>query len=238
MTEASNGFIPFAKVGVAVPAAGSGQRMGGTRKAFLELLDEPMLVHAIRPFLAEARVVSVVVALSDKDISALPSWSESIDSRVMFVPGGNTRSQSVRAAIEALPAEIDVIAVHDGARPLVRSSVVSRCIDLAADGFGAIAGTPAVDTIKHVSEEKIVLKTPDRGLLWHAHTPQVFPAGLLRRAYSDMGAEGSDDGALVESLHSNLEIKMVDAGRFNLKVTHGSDLVLAEAILTSLSDSR
>ena len=237
MTEASNGSTRSVKVGVAVPAAGSGQRMGGTRKAFLELLGEPMLVHAVRPFLAEARVVAVVVALSSEDASALPAWSEGRDPRIIFARGGKTRSQSVRAAIEALPAEVDIIAVHDAARPLVNSNVVSRCIDLAADGFGAIAGTPAVDTIKYVGEDKTVAKTPDRGMLWHAHTPQVFPAGVLRQAYSDRSVEGTDDAAVVESLRSGLQIKMVDAGRLNLKVTHRSDLVLAEAILTSLSDS-
>ena len=237
MTEASNVSSKSIKVGVAVPAAGSGQRMEGTRKAFLELLGEPMLLHAVRPFLAEVRVVAVVVALSNEDASELPAWSKSVDPRMMFVRGGKTRSQSVRQAIEALPTEVDVIAIHDAARPLVSSSVVSRCIDLAADGFGVIAGTPAVDTIKCVGEDETVVRTLDRDMLWHAHTPQVFPAGVLRGAYSDKSVEGTDDAALVEGLRSSLQIKMVDAGRLNLKVTYRSDLALAEAILTSVSDS-
>ena len=112
-----------------------------------------------------------------------------------------------------------------------------RCIDLAADGFGVIAGTPAVDTIKCVGEDETVVRTLDRDMLWHAHTPQVFPAGVLRGAYSDKSVEGTDDAALVEGLRSSLQIKMVDAGRLNLKVTYRSDLALAEAILTSVSDS-
>ena len=216
-----------------MPAAGSGERMGGVRKPFLELAGEPVLLRALRPFLDDPRVVGVVVALSADQAAGPPDWLRALGPRVVVAPGGATRSQSVRAAIAALPAELDVIAVHDAARPLVTSEVVSSCIDLALEGFGAVAGCPAVDTLKRVGTDGAVIETPDRASLWHAQTPQAFPAHVLRSAYADTTAEGTDDAALIERAASGTVVRMVDAGPFNLKVTRPLDVTLAEAILRS-----
>ncbi len=220
-----------ARVGVAVPAAGSGLRMGGVRKAFLDLLGQPTLLHALGPFLAETRVVAVVVALAPEDASSPPSWLLDLAPRVLVVAGGATRSQSVRSAIAALPEDLDAIAVHDAARPLITRRVVAECLDLALEGFGAVAGCPAVDTLKRVDTQGFVLDTPDRSSFWHAQTPQVFPAGVLRAAYADARVEGTDDSALVERTGSGVRVKMVDAGPSNLKVTRPEDVPVAEAIL-------
>jgi 2-C-methyl-D-erythritol 4-phosphate cytidylyltransferase len=122
-----------------------------------------------------------------------------------------------------------VIAVHDGARPLVPPDAVAAAIDLAAGGVAAVVGCRAVDTIKRADARGDVLETPERSALWHAQTPQVFPAALLRAAYADPSAQGTDDAALVE--HMGARVRMVDGGRFNLKLTHPGDLALAEAIL-------
>jgi 2-C-methyl-D-erythritol 4-phosphate cytidylyltransferase len=205
--------------------------MGGRRKPFLELAGEPTLVHALRPFLADARVVAVVVALSPDDARTPPDWLARLDARVSVVVGGATRTQSVRADVAALPVELDVIAVHDAARPLVTASVVSRCIDLAAQGFGVVAGCPAVDTLKRVDANATVVATPDRASFWQAHTPQAFPAEVLRAAYAGAGAEGTDDSVLVERAAPHLRVKMVDAGPTNLKITRPDDLAVAEAVL-------
>jgi 2-C-methyl-D-erythritol 4-phosphate cytidylyltransferase len=218
---------------VVVPAAGAGARMGGARKAFLELAGEPVLVHALRPLLAETRVVCVAVALPAETASSPPSWLTALDDRVVVVAGGATRSQSVRAGLAALPSDLDAIAVHDAARPLVTASVVSACIDLALDGCGAVAGFPAVDTLKRVNAERRVVETPDRALFWQAQTPQVFPAGTLRRAYASPFSEATDDAAHVERTQPGIAVKMVDAGSSNFKVTRPEDLVLAEAVLRS-----
>ena len=219
----------LARVGVAVPAAGSGQRMGGVRKPFLDLRGEPVLVHALRPFLQDERVVSVVVALGEADAASPPSWLLSLDPRVAVVAGGATRADSVRHALGALPADLDVIAVHDAARPLVEAAVVARCIDVAAGGEGAVAGCPAVDTMKEVDDGGHIVSTPDRARLWHAHTPQVFPAAVLRRAYDASLSGVTDDASLVEGL--GVPVRMVDGGAVNLKVTRGDDVLLAEAVL-------
>lgn len=130
------------RVGVAVPAAGSGRRMGGVRKPFIELRGEPVLVHALRPFLRRDDVLAVVVALGTEDAADPPSWLTDLDRRIAVVAGGASRAESVARALDALPADLDVIAVHDAARPLASDAVVEACIRLAAGGEGAVAGRP------------------------------------------------------------------------------------------------
>ena len=103
--------------------------MGGVRKPFLELAGEPVLLHALRPFLSDSRVVAVAVALADEDAASPPAWLIELDPRVSVVTGGETRNESVRRAIEALPQDVTLIAVHDAARPLVSTEVVAECIE-------------------------------------------------------------------------------------------------------------
>ncbi len=210
--------------------------MGGARKAFLELAGEPLLVHALRPFLADDRVVAVVVALDAHDVADPPEWLGRVDARLRIIQGGETRTDSVRNALGALPEDLDVIAVHDAARPLVTRDVVEMCIDAAARGEGAVAGCPAVDTMKTVDESRHVRGTPERAFLWHAHTPQVFPADVLRRAYASAGSDATDDAGLVEA--TGAAIRMVDEGAGNLKITRPEDLPLAEAILRMRAGGR
>ena len=216
------------RVGVAVPAAGSGLRMGGTRKAFMELDGEPLLMRALRPFLNDHRVVTVVVSLAPEDADEVPGWITTLDDRVTLVKGGATRTESVRNAVRVLPTDLDIIAIHDAARPLVTSATVRECIDVANTGICAVAGCQVIDTMKFVDEELQVVETPDRNSLWHAHTPQVFPADLLRRAY-ESGKVGTDDAALLEPL--GVRVQMVDDGGMNIKVTQPEDMVIARAIL-------
>jgi 2-C-methyl-D-erythritol 4-phosphate cytidylyltransferase len=216
-------------VGVAIPAAGSGRRMGDVRKPFLELLGEPVLLHALRPFLAEPRVEHVVVALSETDAASPPPWLAGLDDRIRVVTGGETRGQSVRRALAAIPDQVRVIAVHDAARPLVTEETVRRCIDVAEAGMGAVAGSPAIDTLKTVDEDGFIRRTPDRRTLWHAHTPQVFPAAALRAAYRSGSDTATDDAALVEG--GGLRVRMVDDGGLNLKITLPDDVALAEVVL-------
>ena len=215
-------------VGVVVPAAGLGIRMGGARKPFLELDGEPLLLHALRPFLKDDRVVTVVVSLAPQDIAEVTDWIRRLDDRIKLVEGGVNRTESVRNAVSVLPTTLDVIAIHDAVRPLVTSAIVGECIDLATTGVCAVAGCPVIDTIKRVNEEFQVLETADRNVLWHAHTPQVFPANLLRKAY-ESGEVGTDDAMLLESFGARLQ--MVDDGGTNIKVTRPADLIIVQAIL-------
>lgn len=205
--------------------------MGGVRKPFLRLAGEYVLVRSLRPFLAEDRIVSIVVALASDDAADPPSWLTDLDPRIRVVVGGRSRGESVARCLDALPRDIDVIAVHDAARPLVTHEVIRRCIDVAATGVGAVAGCPAVDTMKRVDGEAWVESTPARSGLWHAHTPQVFPSKALRAAYADVGEGTTDDATLVEA--TGMRVRMIDDGGQNPKITRPGDLYVGEAILRS-----
>lgn len=222
------------RVGVVVPAAGAGRRMGGVRKPFLELDGEYVLTRALRPFLADDRVVRVVVALGPGDAAEPPDWLTGLDSRVRVVAGGETRGASVASCLEAVPADVHVIVVHDAARPLVLGEVVRRCIDFAASGVGAVAGCPAVDTMKVVDEGAFIRSTPDRATLWHAHTPQAFPAEALRLAYASGDESATDDAVLVEG--QGIRVRMIDDGALNPKITRPGDLAVGEAILRTRAE--
>jgi 2-C-methyl-D-erythritol 4-phosphate cytidylyltransferase len=211
--------------------------MGGKRKAWLELADEPVLVHALRPLLADPRVVAVRVALAADDAAHPPPWLAALDERIEIVAGGSTRADSVARAVAALPADVDVILVHDAARPLVTAAVVDRVIGEAAEGRGAVAGWPASDTLKRVDAGRRIVETPPRQEHWHAQTPQGFPAAWLREALADTRRRSvaTDDAALVEALGH--EVVMVEGSRWNMKVTTPEDLPVAAALLARTSRS-
>lgn len=229
----NSGGAPAAgpRVGVVVPAAGLGRRMGGRRKPWLELAGQPVLFHALRPFLADARVSAVRVALAPDEAGDPPAWLAGLDARLEVVAGGDSRTESVARAVEALPPDVQIILVHDAARPLVSGAVVDRVIVEASRGHGAVAGWPATDTLKRVDAGRRIAETPDRREYWHAQTPQGFPADILRRALAgyDPAARATDDAALVEAQGG--EVIMVEGSPWNLKVTRPEDLPVAEFLL-------
>lgn len=221
-------------VGVAVPAAGAGRRLGGLRKSFLELAGRPVLQHALEPFLALDEVVAVAVALPADDLRDPPRWLRELDPRIRLVAGGSTRLRSVLAALEALDAAEapEVVLIHDAARPLVTDGIIRRCIDGARAGEGTVAGWPAVDTLKEVDEGGMVVATPDRGRLWRAQTPQAFPHRQLLAAYrgaAEADVQATDDAELFA--RAGGIVRMVEGSPWNLKVTHPGDIPVAEFLL-------
>jgi len=220
------------RAAVIVPAAGSGRRLGGVRKAYLELAGEPLLVWALRPFLAHPAIEWAVVALPAEDAAEPPSWLVLLDPRVRVVAGGAERTDSVRAALAAVPPECDVVLVHDAARPLVTGDVVERVLAAVSAGTSAIAAVPVEDTVKEVEPDGGIARTLERGRLWRAQTPQAFPRALLAEAHRSALADGvvaTDDAALVERLGAR--VIAVQGSPENFKVTGPLDLPLAEAIL-------
>ena len=141
-----------------------------------------------------------------------------------FVAGGTTRSESVRNALDAAP-EASIFVVHDAARPLVTVELVRRCLDGLEGVDGVIAAVPVTDTVKEV-EDGEVIRTPDRGRLWAAQTPQVFRADVLRRA---SGADATDDASLVEAVGGR--VRVVEGMPENFKVTSPLDVRVAEMLL-------
>ena len=194
-----------------VPAAGAGERLGAdVPKAFAVLGGRPMVEWRL----------AVLREVCDRVVVAVPA------DRVAppdFVAGGATRSASVMNALEAAP-EASVVVVHDAARPLVTVDLVRRCLD-ALEGFdGVIAALPVTDTVKEVEDGQVV-RTPDRGRLWAAQTPQVFRADVLRRASGD----ATDDASLVEAIGGR--VRVVEGTPENFKVTTALDMRIAETLL-------
>lgn len=214
-----------------VLAGGSGDRMGGggTRKQYLELGGEPILLRAIRPMLAHPEIEWVVVALPAEDVRTPPF---PMPAGVMVVAGGAERGDSVRRALEAVPEEAEVVLIHDGARPLVSRAVVERTLRAVAPDTGAIAAIPVTDTLKRASREGVITDTVDRRDLWRAQTPQAFPRELIVAAYrraEEEGVAATDDAALVERYGGRVVV--VEGAASNIKVTLPEDLTLAALLL-------
>jgi 2-C-methyl-D-erythritol 4-phosphate cytidylyltransferase len=195
-----------------IPAAGAGERLGAdVPKAFAVLGGKPMVEWSLDVL---RDVCDRVVVAVPPDRAAPPD----------FVAGGRTRTESVMNALGAAP-EASVVVVHDAARPLVTVELVRRCID-ALEGYdGVIAAVPVTDTVKEV-EDGEVIRTPDRGRLWAAQTPQVFRADVLRRA---SGTEATDDASLVEAAGGR--VRVIEGMPENLKVTTSLDMRIAEMLL-------
>jgi 2-C-methyl-D-erythritol 4-phosphate cytidylyltransferase len=209
----------MAVVGI-IPAGGSGERLGADRpKAFVVCAGRPLIEWSLE----------VLGAVCDRVVVAAP---EGYDEGPDRVRGGESRSASVRNAVEAVE-DTDIFVVHDAARPLVTRELVERCIDAIEPGIdGAIAAIPMTDTVKEVAVDHRVLRTLDRSTLWAVQTPQVFRADILRRALERDAAAlaaATDDAWLVDDAGG--VITVVESYPENLKVTRESDLRIAEALL-------
>ncbi|HEX6629941.1 MAG TPA: 2-C-methyl-D-erythritol 4-phosphate cytidylyltransferase, partial [Gemmatimonadaceae bacterium] len=211
-----------------IVAGGQGRRIGGpVRKQYLQVAGQPVLLRAVLPFLHHPRIHQTVVVLPAEDASAPPSWL-ALD--VDIVAGGAERGDSVWNGLRAVGEDVDLVLVHDGARPFVTAEVIDRVLDACAGG-GAIAAVPVTDTIKQVGEDGRITGTPDRSRLWQAQTPQGFPRDELVRAYDRARADGvaaTDDAALYERYVG--PVRVVMGSYRNLKVTRPEDLSVAEAL--------
>ena len=224
-----------------VPAAGRGERLGpGAPKALRMLGGVPMLALAVRA-LASARSVDLVVVAAPEDavadVVALLGEHGLLDpdgarAGAMVVAGGDTRQESVARALHALPADYDVVLVHDAARPLVPTSLVDSVAGAVRDGADAVVpALPVADTIKAVDAGEHVTATLDRAALRAIQTPQGFRRTTLTAAHAaaDPDAPATDDAGLVEILGGTVLVVPGDEEAF--KVTRPLDLVLAEAVL-------
>ena len=223
------------RVAALVVAAGRGERFGqALPKAFVPLAGRPLVLHAVEALSAVQAVhcIQPVVAAEQLERAAALFRERPVSAKLVpAVAGGAERQDSVRAGLAALPVEVELVAVHDAARALVRPAAVERVIDAAGRHGAAILAVPARDTIKRVAGGRVV-ETPARASCWAAQTPQVFRTEVLREAHEKAAAErfvGTDDAELVERLGVSVEVVEGDAD--NLKLTHPEDLALAEQLL-------
>ena len=226
-----------------IAAGGSGQRLGvAGGKQLLEIAGRPVAAHAVDALAASTLIQDIVVVCDPsrvEEYAQLITTSVNTDKPLHFVAGGNTREDSVYAGLLATSG--DVIAIHDGARPLLEpvhaDKVIRRLVDANDEHLsGTVLGIPAVDTLKQVKTTAIcehqITDTPDRSLYWHAQTPQVFWREELILAYDSArqeGWQGTDDASYLE--HQGAVIAMVQGSRNNIKITTPEDVVFVEALL-------
>jgi 2-C-methyl-D-erythritol 4-phosphate cytidylyltransferase len=220
---------PAGTVGAVIVAAGRSTRLGQD-KLFLDLAGRPVLARSLAAFEACRAVTSIVLVLNESNREAgLRLVGEARLSKVRrIVEGGERRQDSVLAGLLALGPH-DLVAIHDGARPLVTPELIGRGIAAARATGAAIPGVPVKDTVKVVGTGEIVEETPERASLRAIQTPQVFRYDLLLAAYREASAAVTDDAALVEAQGHRV---LVYPGTYdNLKITTVEDLALAEALL-------
>ena len=211
------------RVWTIVVAGGSGTRFGGP-KQFLSLGGRRVVDRAVEAARAASDGVVLVVP-AGAPVEPDPAGAAPVDA---VVAGGSTRSASVRAGLAVVPADADVVVVHDAARPLAHVSLFERAVAAVAAGAdAAVCAVPVTDTIKRVSGTSVV-ETLDRSALVAVQTPQAFRAEALRRAHGGE-PDATDDAGLVEAAGGRVVV--VDGDRRNVKITDPADLAVAEALL-------
>lgn len=219
-----------------VAAAGESLRMGlpdGESKQFLLLGGEPIITHSVRKLLAMDEVAGVVCVLHPSHTvrfaSQLLCFEE--DKPLQITEGGHERFDSVRAGLLEVPDDAEVIAVHDGARPLFTHGVFLDCLAALEHHDGAVPGCRVSDTLKRADDDGRVVATVDRASLWAVQTPQLYRAEALRAAYAQPQLNGAtDDAVLLERVGRHVTV--VSSTPANVKITTPADLPLASALLS------
>ncbi|MFC1511375.1 2-C-methyl-D-erythritol 4-phosphate cytidylyltransferase [Candidatus Margulisiibacteriota bacterium] len=212
-----------------ITAAGSGKRMGQP-KQFLELAGKPMLEWTVAVFEKCKAIDEIILVVNSEDV---PRAKELKFSKIkQVVAGGKERQDSVFNGLKALPDDAEIVAIHDGARPMVTVEIVEKAIEEAKHSGAVVVGVPIKDTIKQVrSKQYEVGSTIDRTQLWAAQTPQVFKKDIILKAYQEGAGKHqvTDDAMLVEKLGN--PVKMVMGSYQNIKITTPEDLKMVKGVL-------
>ena len=244
------------RTGAILLAGGRSARMGGIDKTTAALAGLPVVAHSLRAFAACGAIDHIVLVAGpdNRDVLARLAAGYGGGKVRAIPPGGARRRDSVAAGLAALP-DVDLVAVHDTARPLVTDAMIRRGIDLAARHGAAVVAATVTDTIKQIGAPTAgddeacdgtahaparIERTIDRATLRAAQTPQTFRLDLLRRAHAagtalDATAEATDDAALVEALPA--PVFVYDAEAPNPKITRPQDLAIVEALLRALAEA-
>lgn len=218
---------------VVLPAAGSGKRMrAGKNKLFLPLANKPILIHTLEVFEKDPKCTGIYLAVKPEEREYIQNLlNEYGITKVKGLPnGGEERQHSVHACLKVMK-NVEIVLVHDAARPFILQSVIDRLVETAYEKGAAIAGVRAKDTMKKV-RDGIIVETVERDDLWAIQTPQAFRFELLLHAEDvaeKVGFLGTDEAMLVERL--GYEIHIVESSYENIKITTKEDLVFGEAIL-------
>ena len=231
VTRAIRAALPLKYCGAVIVAAGSASRMGGIDKVMASLGGEPMIVHTVRAFQNCDAIREIVIVTREDLLVPIMDLCHDFSKVQAVVVGGDSRQASVARGIRALSEKTKLVAVQDGARPLISGEVIDRTVR-AAHTFGAAApAIPVKDTVKVVTGG-VVSQTPDRNTLRAVQTPQVFDLDLLKGALEKAEKDGAaitDDCSAVERL--GMSVKIVEGDERNIKVTTPLDLKIAMLLL-------
>ena len=234
LTKLGRKVLPLKRCGAVIVAAGSASRMGGIDKVMAPLGGTPMVERTAAAFQNCDAIAEIVIVTRPDLIRPISALCAGMDKVRAVVAGGSSRQESVWLGLNALSEDIQLAAIHDGARPLVSNPVIDRTVR-AANSYGAAApAVPVKDTIK-VVKGGLVENTPERATLQAMQTPQVFDFDLLRGALKQAEEEKAavtDDCSAVERL--GMKVKIVEGDERNLKVTTPMDLKIAEMLLEEM----
>ena len=227
----------MARFGVILVAAGQSSRFrdANYKKPFAPLAGRPVWLHSAEKFTDRDDVKQVVVVVAPEDREAfLEKFGASLAFMgITLAEGGAERADSVKNGLEKLAPEIDIVAIHDAARPCLATEWIDRVFAAGANTGAAILATPVVSTLKRVGPDHVIRETVDRTGLWEAQTPQVFSRSLLERAFAAAaGRPATDEAGLIEALGH--PVTVVPDSPINLKITSREDLRLAEQALKAL----
>lgn len=234
LTKVIRKVLPLKACGAVIVAAGTASRMGGIDKVMAHIGGEPMIVRTVRAFQNCDAIKQIIVVTRQDLIVPIMDLCHEFSKVQAVLVGGSSRQESVEIGLGALSSDMKLVAVQDGARPLITWEVIDRTVR-AANTYGAAApAIPVKDTIK-VVQGGLVAETPDRSTLRAVQTPQVFDIDLLRGALKkarEDGAAVTDDCSAVERL--SMSVKIVEGDERNIKVTTPMDLKIAEILLEEL----
>ncbi|CUS36056.1 2-C-methyl-D-erythritol 4-phosphate cytidylyltransferase [Candidatus Nitrospira nitrificans] len=214
---------------------------GAVPKQFLALGGQPLVLHSLRVLQASSIINEIILAVpqNEMDYCLQEVVAKHHFTKVTkVVPGGHERQDSVRHALEAVHADVDVVLVHDAVRPFLTEQMVEGVVKAARAKGAAIIALPMKDTVKQVGADHVIERTIDRQSLWLAQTPQAFRRDWLLAAHRKAHAEGiraTDDAYLLE--WAGHPVSVVEGSGENIKVTRPEDMVIGEAILAARSKS-
>ena len=221
--------------GVVIVAAGTGSRMNmGINKQFIKLEGKEIIAYTIEKFYNNSNIEDIVVVVKEDESEFFKK--EILDKynfkNVKIAYGGKERKDSVYNRLKLLDEKCDVVLIHDGARPFVSDKIIDKSIEEAKEHKAIVVGVPVKDTIKVIDNDKNIVDTPNRSVLWAVQTPQTFDYNILIDAYKDAFKNkfyGTDDAMLVERI--GYKVKMLEGSYNNIKITTQEDLNVGSQIL-------
>lgn len=207
-----------------------------TNKNFLELNEETILIQTLLTFSKSDKIDNLIIAAAPNEVAFVTEMLSNISDLKPFkiIEGGSERQYSIANALKFISEEVEIILVHDAARPLISIRTIDEVVEATRIYGGAIAAVPEKNTIKFVDDDDFVVNTPPRSQLVAVQTPQGFKRDIIMKAYEQAKIDnflGTDDSSLVERL--GVKVKVVKSDYRNIKITTPEDILIAQTLLKS-----